>query len=60
MSRRMIQFTLFPERMKLAALNFAKNQKTGKYRYPTKIQSAMVANVRSRKRKIINQLILKP
>lgn len=59
MSRRMVQFILFPERMLLAKQNFALRQKDGRYRYPTNIQSAMVAKVRNRKKTIINQLIKK-
>lgn len=59
MSRRMVSFILFPERMAKCKEQFAIRQKTGKYRYPTHIQSAMVQAVRSRKRKIINKLILK-
>ena len=56
MSRRMVQFILFPKRALLAKTNFAKRQKDGRYRYPTKLQSEMVQKVRSRKRLILNQL----
>lgn len=59
MSRRMIQFILFPERLILAKQNFAKRQKEGRYRYPTKIQSEMIKKVRERKRKMIDKLIKK-
>ena len=56
MSRRMVQFILFPERALLAKTNFAIRQKDGRYKYPTKQQSEMVQRVRSRKRLILNQL----
>ena len=59
MSRRMVQFTLFPERKDLAKKNFAERQKDGRYKYPTKIQSAKVAMVRNRKREMIDKLIKK-
>ena len=59
MSRRMVQFILFPEREAKCKEQYAIRQKTGIYRYPTAVQSAMVAKVRKRKKKIINQLILK-
>jgi hypothetical protein len=60
MSRRMVSFILFPERMDKCKQQFAIRQKTGRYRYPTTIQSAMVKKVRHHKRKILNKLILKP
>ena len=59
MSKRMVQFILFPERAALAKKNYAKRQKTGIYRYPTAIQSAMVQKVRQRKRAILPKLLLK-
>lgn len=57
MSRRMVQFTLFPERLTLAKKNFATRQKDGRYRLTTKEQTAQVKAVRDRKKLIINQLI---
>lgn len=57
MSRRMVSFILFPERMQRCKEQFATRQKTGIYRYPTKVQSAMVKAVRARKKKMINSLI---
>lgn len=57
MSRRMVQFILFPDRLALAKKNFAKRQKDKRYRYPTKIQTAMVKTVRNRKKLIIDKLI---
>ena len=60
MSRRMVQFILFPEKMAKCKEQYAARQKDGRYRYPTAIQSAMVKKVRHRKSKILNQLILKP
>ncbi len=59
MSRRMVQFILFPKRYELAKKNFAIRQKTGIYRYETKVQSKMVKEVRKRKRKMLNRLIKK-
>ena len=59
MSRTMVQFILFPDRLALAKANYALRQKDKRYRYPTKEQSAMVAKVRNRKRQILNQLIKK-
>lgn len=59
MSRRMVQFILFPERAVLAKKNFAKRQKDGRYRYETQKQSAMVKEVRTRKRTLLDKLILK-
>jgi hypothetical protein len=59
MSRRMVQFILFPERALLAKTNFAKRQKEGRYRYPTPIQTKLVQQVRSRKRKMLDKLIKK-
>lgn len=60
-SRRMIQFTLYPERLQHAKKLFAERQKTGRYRYTTEKQSGMVRDVRARKRKLLkeNKLILK-
>ena len=60
MSRRIVSFILFPERMAKCKEQFAQCQKEGRYRYPTTIQSAMMKKVRHRKSKILNQLILKP
>jgi hypothetical protein len=59
MSRRMVQFILFPERALLAKTNFAKRQKDGRYRYTTQTQSQLVQEVRSRKRKMLDNLIKK-
>jgi len=59
MSRRLVQFILFPERALLAKQNFARRQKDGRYRYSTKKQSEMVKQVRLRKTKMIDKLILK-
>lgn len=59
MSRRMVQFILFPERLALAKKNFALRQKDGRYRYSTKIQTQKVRECRQYKKNIINQLILK-
>lgn len=59
MSKRMVQFVLFPERAERAKELFAKNQKDGRYRYPTEIQSAMVQKVRQRKKNILDKLIKK-
>jgi len=59
MSRRMVQFTLFPERAKIAKLNFAKRQKDGRYRIPTTEQSKQVQAVRVRKITMLNKLIKK-
>ena len=59
MSRRMIQFVLFPDRMETVKKQFAERQKDGRYRYPTKEQSKMVAIVRNRKRQMIDKLIKK-
>lgn len=59
MSRRMVQFVLFPERAELAKKNFAKRQKDGRYKYPTEVQTRMVRECRERKKGIINQLIPK-
>ena len=59
MSRRLIQFTLFPERLKHNKELFSIRQKTGRYRYTTKKQTEMVRNVRNRKKLIINKLIKK-
>lgn len=59
MSRRMVQFILFPERALLAKHNFAIRQKEGRYRYSTKIQSKLVQQVRSRKRQMLDKLIKK-
>ena len=59
MSRRMVQFILFPERALLAKKNFAIRQKEGRYRYPTPIQTKLVQQVRSRKRQMLEQLIKK-
>lgn len=51
MSRRMVSFILFPERMAKCKEQYAQRQKDGRYRYPTAVQSAMVAKVRNRKKK---------
>lgn len=59
MSKRMVQFILFPERALIAKQNFAKRQKDGRYRYSTEQQSAMVRKVRERKKLIKDQLIRK-
>jgi len=59
MSRRMVQFILFPERALLAKKNFAIRQKDGRYRYETKKQSNLVQQVRSRKRQMLDKLIKK-
>ena len=59
MSRRMVQFILFPERALLAKTNFAIRQKEGRYKYPTHIQSKLVQQVRSRKRQMLDKLIKK-
>jgi hypothetical protein len=59
MSRRMVQFILYPERAELAKKNFAKRQKDGRYRYTTQKQSDMVKACRQRKKEIIDKLILK-
>lgn len=59
MSRRMVSFILFPEKMAKCKEQYAARQKDGRYRYPTAIQSAMVKKTRHRKSKILNQLILK-
>jgi hypothetical protein len=59
MSRRLVQFTLFPEKALLAKKNFAIRQKDGRYRYSTPIQSAFVQKCRHRKCKMLNKLILK-
>lgn len=60
MSRRMVQFILFPERALLAKKNFAIRQKEGRYRYPTPLQSKMVRECRHRKQAILPTLIKKP
>ena len=57
-SRRMIQFTLFPERLVLAKKNFAIRQKTGRYKYPTEVQSAKVRAVRERKKALLKDGLL--
>jgi hypothetical protein len=53
MSKRMVQFILYPERAELAKKNFAKRQKTGVYRYETSVQSSMVRKVRERKKQLL-------
>lgn len=60
-SRRMIQFTLYPERLQHAKKLFAERQKTGRYRYTTEKQTRLVRDVRNRKRELLkdNKLILK-
>lgn len=60
MDKRMVDFILDPEKMKENAKKFAIRQKEGRYRYPTKEQSAMVAKVRKRKKAILSKLIKKP
>lgn len=55
MSRRMIQFTLYPERLAHAKRLFKARQKTGRYRYPTEKQSAMVAGTRKYKKALLSQ-----
>lgn len=55
MSRRLVQFTLYPERLAHARQLFKKRQQTGRYRYPTEKQSAMVAETRKRKRAMLKQ-----
>lgn len=59
MSRRTIQFVLYPERKELAKKQLAERQKDGRYRYSTEKQTAMVREVRQRKRAILDQLIKK-
>lgn len=59
MSRRMVQFIIYPERMALAKKLFAIRQKDGRYRYPTEVQTAKVRATRTRKRAMLNQLISK-
>ena len=60
-SRRMIQFKLFPERYLKCKQDFAKLQKTGIYRYDTNTQSKLVANTRQYKKELLqsNKLIKK-
>jgi len=60
-SRRMIQFKLFPERYLKCKQDFAKRQKTGIYRYDTNTQSKLVANTRQYKKELLqsNKLIKK-
>jgi len=59
MSKRMVQFVLYPERMLLAKANFKKRQAEGRYRYSTEKQSAMVQATRTRKRAMLDKLIVK-
>ena len=60
-SRRMIQFKLFPERYLKCKQDFAKRQQTGIYRYDTNTQSKLVANTRQYKKELLqnNKLIKK-
>lgn len=61
MSRRMIQFILYPERLEHAKKLFKERQKDGRYRYSTEKQTALVRSVRERKKELLkdNQLIKK-
>lgn len=59
MSKRMVQFVLYPERMALAKANFKKRQSDGRYRLPTAQQSALVQATRTRKRAMLDKLIVK-
>jgi len=58
-SRRMIQFIIFPERALLAKQNFARRQKDGRYKLPTKEQSARVQATRNRKRILTDKILIK-
>lgn len=59
MSRRMVQFILFPERAELAKKNFASRQKDGRYKYTTAEQTKKVRECRQRKMQILDKLIIK-
>ena len=60
-SKRMVQFKLFPDRYIKNKKDFAKRQKTGIYRYDTYVQSELVANTRQYKKILLkdNKLIKK-
>lgn len=55
MSRRMIQFTLYPERAERARQLFKKRQKTGRYRYDKETHARKVRETREHKRKLLEQ-----
>ena len=59
MSRRLVQFTLFPERLVKQRKDFAIRQKEGRYRLPTSEQNKAVQKVRNRKRMMLEKLIKK-
>lgn len=58
MSKRMVQFILFPERAALAKKNFAKRQKDGRYRYPTPVQTKKVQATRNYKKTLLKKNLL--